>query len=212
MEDLRLWRIRLPGSAAAPIFAVAELEEAALLGCPPHKNIFHEYQGVGFGHALKILVVNCWPLQAADAFCQRSNYPTVGSPVPGWNAETWVTDSRDKTREVANFGELLHAVTAVVSAAEGVFLTIVLGFRTGFVHSKCALVEKRAVQRTNGLLPFFRVGHLYEGKSARSPGVTVRDHRHPVDSSVTREKGSKLLLGGDEIQVADEDVNHGVVP
>jgi hypothetical protein len=116
------------------------------------------------------------------------------------------------TREVTNFGELLHAVTAVVSAAEGVFLTIVLGFRTGFVHSNCALVEKRAVQRTNGLLRFFTVDHLYEGKSAGSPGVTVRDHRHPLDSSVTREKASELLLGGGKIQVADEDVNHGVVP
>jgi hypothetical protein len=85
-----------------------------------------------------------------------------------------------------------------------------LGLGTRFIDVQCTATEFLAVEGRNGLLSLGGVGHFYESKPARTPGVTVRNNTDLVDFSVGLKQSPQLGFGCAVGDVADKKFLHNV--
>src|ERR1700757_1166245 len=98
---------------------------------------------------------------------------------------------------------------AVISAPAVSPLSI--GFGTSFIHSQNAFTQERSIQRSNRRLPFACSRHLDKGEAARLACIAVLDDGYRFDRAVRGEQVSQLLLGGLEIDVVDENIDHNLI-
>lgn len=83
-------------------------------------------------------------------------------PRANWLRESLAREGSRKEVE----GEPLKPVAPMITATQIVFPAGVFIFGPGFIHSDCAIAEGRTVERADGSLRLFRVGHLEERETA----------------------------------------------
>jgi hypothetical protein len=83
-----------------------------------------------------------------------------------------------------------------------------LGLRTRLVYINRPTAELAAIQSGNRLLAFFCVGHLYETKATRTPGLTVRQNAYAIHLPVGLEQLAQLIFGCVEAEIANKNVLH----
>ena len=99
-------------------------------------------------------------------------------------------------------------MSAMVAATKiGSFLMLG-GLLTRFIHPQGTSTEYRAFEVVNCLCCFLRVRHFYKSEPSRLAGITVEYDADRLHGSKRRKGVAKLLLGGCEVEIADEDIDH----
>ena len=83
---------------------------------------------------------------------------------------------------------------------------------SSFINPESTAVLHGAVQRRNRGLRLGGFCHLNERKSTGLTGIPILNNCDALDCAVSREKGSHLVFGADEIEVADKNVFQDVAP
>ena len=68
-----------------------------------------------------------------------------------------------------------------------------------------------SIQLRNSLLRVLRIGHCDESEAARLTGVPVRDDIDLFDVAESGKTGEQVLLRGLEAEIADKNLDHGVL-
>ena len=100
----------------------------------------------------------------------------------------------------------ISAVSTIAAATSAAASARALGFGPGFIHIDGAASDVGPVQRCDGLLALFAIGHFHERESARPAGLAVSENAYPVDLSVGLEKLAQLIFNGVEAEVSNENV------
>jgi len=93
------------------------------------------------------------------------------------------------------------AVSAVAPAASSV-----LGLRPRLIHVECSSADLRAVQRGDGLLAIFVIGHFHKAETARAPGIPVGHDADAVYWSERLKNPPQFVFRCIEIQVPHENI------
>jgi hypothetical protein len=75
-----------------------------------------------------------------------------------------------------------------------------------------ASVELSSVKSGNCIAGLVAVGHLYEGKAAGLPSVSVSDHADALNSAIRGKSCFQLVLTGLVGEVPYEDICHLIIP
>jgi hypothetical protein len=84
-----------------------------------------------------------------------------------------------------------------------------IGFRTRFVDVQRATAQLFPVQSRDGFLGFAGIGHFYEGKSSRAPGITVGDQADLIDFAMRLKQGPQFRFRGAVREIANKKFLHG---
>lgn len=98
--------------------------------------------------------------------------------------------------------------TAPIAAATTTAAACTLGLRARLIYIDRPTAELAAIQSGNCLLAFFCVGHLYETKATRTPGLTIRQNAHAIHLPVRLEQLAQLIFGCVEAEIANKNVLH----
>jgi hypothetical protein len=93
------------------------------------------------------------------------------------------------------------AVAAPATAAARAFLA-----RARFRDRDVTAIDVLAIQRTDGGLCLFRLGHGNKREAARTAGHTIRDEIDVFDDAVSSEQVLKTEFGGIEGKVSHEEL------
>ena len=98
-----------------------------------------------------------------------------------------------------------------VSTAESSPATRTARLRASFVHIEGAAIQFGSIQLRNSLLRVLRIGHFDESEPAGLTGVPVRDDIDLFDIAELGKSREQLLLRGLEAEIADKNLDHGVL-
>jgi hypothetical protein len=82
--------------------------------------------------------------------------------------------------------------------------TAIVCFGPRLIHVERTPAEVFAVQGLDGLFRLTAVIHFHKAKTARPPGLAIRDYGYALNGAIGREKRLQVCFCGAERKVADE--------
>jgi hypothetical protein len=102
------------------------------------------------------------------------------------------------------------SATAIPAAAATSTTSATLDLGSGFVDVERASPNLSAVECRDGFIALFGVAHFHKAEAARAAGVAVRHDADAVHLPMGFEKFAQFIFPGIEVEVANENIFHGI--